>query len=54
MTSTATRRHAEPSTNLSPGLRRGSLGRLGVWVTDHPRLTTVVWLLVIVGLGAFA
>ncbi len=25
-----------------------------MWVTDHARLITVVWLLVIVGLGAFA
>ena len=32
----------------------GPLGRLGVWVTDHARLVTVVWLLTIVGLGAFA
>ena len=32
----------------------GPLGRLGVWVTDHARLVTVVWLLLIVGLGAFA
>lgn len=32
----------------------GLLGRLGVWVTDHARLVTVVWLLAIVGLGAFA
>ncbi len=32
----------------------GPLGRLGIWVTDHARLVTVVWLLAIVGLGAFA
>ncbi len=54
MTSTATRRHAAPSTDPSIGFRPGPLGRLGVWVSDHARLTTVVWLLVIVGLGAFA
>ena len=36
------------------GYRPGPLGRLGVAVTRHARLTTVVWLLVIVGLGAFA
>ena len=36
------------------GWRPGPLGRLGVWVTEHRRLTLVVWLLVIVGLGAFA
>ena len=34
--------------------RPGPLGRLGVWVTSHTRLTTVVWLLAIVVLGAFA
>lgn len=34
--------------------RPGPLGRLGVAVTRHARLTSVVWLLVIVGLGAFA
>ena len=54
MTLTATRRHAAPSTDPSIGFRPGPLGRLGVWVSDHARLTTVVWLLVIVGLGAFA
>jgi RND superfamily putative drug exporter len=32
----------------------GPLGRLGVWVTDHAKLVMVVWLLAIVGLGAFA
>ncbi|WP_127481330.1 MMPL family transporter [Nocardioides pantholopis] len=32
----------------------GPLGRLGVWVTDHAKLVTIVWLLAIVGLGAFA
>ncbi|MGZ4777262.1 MAG: MMPL family transporter, partial [Oryzihumus sp.] len=36
------------------GYRPGPLGRLGVLVTRHARLTTVVWLLVVVGLGAFA
>jgi RND superfamily putative drug exporter len=32
----------------------GVLGRLGLAVVRHARLTTVVWLLVIVGLGLFA
>lgn len=32
----------------------GVLGRLGTWVTDHARVVTVVWLLVIIGLGVFA
>lgn len=34
--------------------RFGPLGRLGLAVTRHPRLTTAVWLLVIFGLGVFA
>ncbi len=54
MTQTATRRHAAPASSPSLESRPGPLGRLGVWVTNHARLTTVVWLLVIVGLGAFA
>ncbi|MGI8521924.1 MAG: MMPL family transporter [Nocardioides sp.] len=54
MTSMATRRHAAAPTDPSPGFRPGRLGRLGVWVADHARLVTVVWLLVIVGLGALA
>jgi len=55
MTTTAPGRHAStlaPDPDL--GYRPGPLGRLGVWVTDHARLTTVVWILLIVGLGAFA
>jgi len=52
---TATRRpeHDHP---IDPqiGYRPGLLGRLGVWVTEHRRLTAVLWLLVIVGIGAFA
>ena len=57
MTSTATRRHAhkhDTDPGLSPGSRPGPLGRLGIWVTDHARLVTGVWLLLIIGLGAFA
>jgi RND superfamily putative drug exporter len=62
MTSTATGRHARTETDLpdSPadpdglGYRPGPLGRLGVAVTHHRRLTAVVWLLLVVGLGAFA
>jgi RND superfamily putative drug exporter len=37
-----------------PAPRPGPLGRLGVGVAAHARLVTVVWLLVIVGLRAFA
>jgi len=57
MTSTATRRHARPRSDhpdLAPGFRTGPLGRLGIWVTDHAKLVTGVWLLLIIGLGAFA
>ncbi len=32
----------------------GPLGRLGVWVTHHATIVTAVWLLLIIGLGAFA
>jgi len=38
----------------APGSRPGPLGRLGVWVTDHAKVVTGVWLLVVIGLGAFA
>ena len=47
-------RHLSPAPLEPPASRPGPLGRLGVWVADHARLTSVVWLLVIVGLGAFA
>ncbi len=49
-TTTQPRRAAAPDL----GYRPGPLGRLGVTVTNHARITTVVWLLVIIGLGAFA
>jgi RND superfamily putative drug exporter len=56
MTSTAHTRQAEPGSAIGPamGYRPGPLGRLGVWVTHHGRATAIVWLLVVVGLGAFA
>ena len=54
MTSTAPGRHTQPDIDPAIGYRPGPLGRLGVAVTRHARITTVVWLLVIVGLGAFA
>ncbi len=55
MTMTAPGRHVRlPDIDPELGYRPGPLGRLGVWVTVHARLTSVVWLLVIVGLGAFA
>jgi RND superfamily putative drug exporter len=34
--------------------RPGPLGRLGLWVTEHGRVTALVWLFAIVVLGAFA
>ena len=57
MTSTATHRHArkrDADPGLPPGFTTGPLGRLGIWVTDHAKLVTGVWLLLIIGLGAFA
>ncbi|MEO5653422.1 MAG: MMPL family transporter [Marmoricola sp.] len=54
MTMTAPPRHAAPRTDPELGFTPGPLGRLGGWLTSHARITTVVWLLVIVGLGAFA
>ncbi len=45
----------QPTANRGrPTSGPGPLGRLGVWVTRHARLVTVVWLLAVVGLGAFA
>jgi len=40
--------------SITPPATAGPLGRLGAWVTDHAKLVTVLWLLAIVGLGAFA
>ncbi|CUR59852.1 MMPL domain protein [metagenome] len=58
MTSTATRRHAQPAPDDTDpygiGYRPGPLGRLGLWVTHHRKATALVWLLLVIGLGAFA
>ncbi len=59
MTTTVTRRPAHlpeshVETGYDPDFRPGPLGRLGVWVTRHAKLVTWVWVLLIVGLGAFA
>src|SRR5690349_19583611 len=57
MSATATSR---PSTTppadpgYAQGFEPGLLGRLGVWVSDHARATAGIWLLLVVGLGAFA
>lgn len=52
----STTAHERPSraSDVSRGSRPGPLGRLGVWVTDHARIVTGVWLLLVIGLGAFA
>ncbi len=54
MTTVDAPRHLSPAPLSPPSSRPGPLGRLGVWVADHARLTAVVWVLVIIGLGAFA
>jgi putative drug exporter of the RND superfamily len=53
-TTQTSRNGTDPRTDPEIGYRPGPLGRLGVLVTRHAGLTTAVWLLVIVGLGAFA
>jgi putative drug exporter of the RND superfamily len=49
---------ADPTTDhgIDPevGFRPGPLGRLGVWVTRNRWKTASVWILLVVGLGAFA
>lgn len=58
MTLTATRRHARPAPDDTDpygiGYHPGPLGRLGLWVTHHRKATALVWLLLVIGLGAFA
>lgn len=38
----------------APSAQPGPLGRLGVWVTQHRRLVTISWVLLVIGLGVFA
>lgn len=38
----------------SPTTGYGWLGSLGLWVTDHVRLVTATWVLLVIGLGVFA
>jgi RND superfamily putative drug exporter len=52
-TSPPTRHVAVGEADLDPRAY-GLLGRLGIWVGRHARVTTTAWLLVIVGLGLFA
>jgi RND superfamily putative drug exporter len=42
--------------DIDPGIgyHPGPLGRLGVWVTRHRRVVAAAWVLLIIGLGAFA
>ncbi len=40
--------------DVASGHRPGPLGRLGVWVAEHAKPVTGAWLLLIIGLGAFA
>lgn len=40
--------------DVEPHVHPGPLGRLGVWVTRHARIVTIAWLLLVIGLGAFA
>src|SRR5680860_665679 len=58
MSTTTTPRHEGPPSSAGPSKPpssdTGPLGRLGVWVTNHAKLVTIVWLLTILGLGAFA
>ena len=53
MTDTASDATRTTPTVLDPSLY-GVLGRLGLAVTRHRRMTLVVWALVVVGLGVFA
>ncbi|MGN6780053.1 MAG: MMPL family transporter, partial [Marmoricola sp.] len=53
MSTTSAARHKAGTPSPNPSTT-GPLGRLGVWVTHHAKLVTIVWLLAIVGLGAFA
>lgn len=46
--------HGEGSTPDQVPTTSGALGRLGLLVIDHRRLTAVVWLLLVVGLGVLA
>ena len=54
MTTTVRRQHEPTPVDPTVGYRPGALGSLGLWVTEHRKWTAVVWLLVVVGLGALA
>ncbi|KRC56950.1 MULTISPECIES: MMPL family transporter [unclassified Nocardioides] len=40
--------------SLEPSPHAGPLGRLGLWVLSHRRVVGIGWIVVVVGLGAFA
>jgi len=56
MTLTSSRTPAPARRAVDPeiGFHPGPLGRLGVWVTRHRKATALVWLFLVIGLGAFA
>ena len=54
MSTTTSRARGPAAADLASLSTAGPLGRLGVWVTGHAKLVTSVWLLLIIGLGAFA
>ncbi len=45
---------ANPDADPDTDYRSGPLGRLGIWVTRNRRKVTAVWILLVIGLGAFA
>ena len=53
-TSAARHRLSDTPAEGAPNGRPGPLGRLGVRAVAHARLVTVVWIIAVIGLGAFA
>ncbi|WP_370289226.1 MMPL family transporter [Nocardioides sp.] len=52
MSVTAARPH--PGPEVDETVTPGPLGRIGLWVVSHRRITAAVWVALIVGLGIFA
>lgn len=52
MSVTAARPH--PGPEVDDTVAPGPLGRIGLWVVSHRRITAAVWVALIVGLGVFA
>jgi RND superfamily putative drug exporter len=40
--------------DIRPGSTASPLARLGIWVSEHGKIVTAVWVLLVVGLGIFA